>query len=530
MERDSSQAQPGAAQETVRGSRRPPPPPQAYDSQSPTTPNSSKALPSIPGELMSTSPTSLASQSPPSYGQLWRRRSVKSDKTLSVSELKLTSSHGSTAASSQQPASSPAQDSSLSNPLPSFSGLDQDSPILKDDSNPALPGHIIRPSASNQSLHRNHPPPTEFQGNKESQDHLDGFSQYAQEVENGFANNSNNNNNNNNNSGTYYYKAAAAAGADNIPSTPTRSPEIRRLPTPEYEDDEDRDYVAAAVAAENTAMLSPASPVFPITPPSDGRPLSMIPEGFVKNTSRSANSAAIAATTTAAAATAAATAAYPPPSGPLPALPPRTSSRLSPSSAAAAPAAPRSGLPRRPVSADRAAPVAAASVYGSRPGGSSLASSLEISEYGASWASSPPAATGTTTAAAATTNNNHNNDNYSDDYAPISPDPNPGPNPGPVPDDTTYSPTPEYSRVFLPGDTIPAPPLRETQLDCFGGHAVLTPSRNESHPVGCMACLVQDRGARFTCSHCSARVCLACRDGLVGNGRDLRGWVRGLRG
>lgn len=486
-----SPPQPDAVHEGVQDSRRPTPP--AYGIQGPTTPKSSKAQPSSTGNLMSTSSKSPTSQSPP-QGQIWRRRSVKSEKALSVAELKLKSSHGSTAASSQQLGGSPPQDASLSKPLSPFSGLNQESPIW--NSHSSAHGHTTRPSASNSSLPRN--PPTEPRGNREPRDELDGFSQYAQEVENGHAE-----------------RTAYRAAAD---LSPARSPDNRRPPTPEYDNkDDNRDHVA-----EN---MSPASPVFPITPPSDGRPLSMIPEDFVKNTSSSARASAVAA---------AAAAAGPPPSGPLPALPPRSSSRSSPSP----PAVPRAGGPRRPLSAGRVTPVSSspvsAAAYGSRPssshglaherGGSYTGTpSKTISPYGSAWASPPPAGPTTTTA-----NNYHNNNNDEDEeyyHAPAEKHPF-----SPEDDDTTYHPTPEFSRVFLPGDVLPAPPLRETQLDCFGGHAVLVPSRNEAHPLGCAACLVLDRGARFTCSHCSARVCLGCRDALVANGRDLRGLVDALRG
>lgn len=504
--------QPGAAHEGVQGSRRLPSPP-GSDSQSPATPNSSsKALPTVPGDLMNTAPQSLTSQSP-SQSQLWRRRSVKSDKALSVAELKLTSSHGSTAASSQQSGSLlPQQDSSLSRPLHPLSGSDLDSPVLKGPASNF--GHMIRPSGPTGSLPRN--PPAEFYGNPQPthDDELDGFTRYAQEVEDCLAD-----------------RACRTTTTTRTDATsPARSPEVRRPPTPEYDKDERRDYAVAAAAADNSStVMSPASPALPITPPSDGRPLSMIPEDFVKDMTAAA-AAGISRNSTG-----------PPPSVPLPALPPRSSSRLSPSAAAAAAPAPATtslGSPRRPVSAGRAAPVtasaaaaatAAGPASGSRPGSSLASSPVEVK--------SPSFAMMTTINNNGnddnknnTTTNNINNDNNTpnDFYAPIAiekeekPISSPAPAPAPAPTQPVeanhHFPTQQYSQVFLPGDVIPAPRLRETQLDCFAGHAVLTFSRNESHPVGCMACLALDRGPRFTCSHCSARVCARCRDALLANG------------
>ncbi|KUI62645.1 hypothetical protein VP1G_09762 [Cytospora mali] len=480
MEKDGSQGQPGAVQEEVRASR--PPSSPTKGSQTPTTPNDSKALPSVPAELTSTSPKSLTNQSA-SQPQLWRRRSVKSDKTLAVAELKLTLSHGSTAASTQQADSPLAQDSPLSKPLPPVVRPQPDSPILK--SPESNPGHIIRPSASNKSLPRD--PPTEFKGNKKSKDDLDGFSQYAQEVENRIAN------------GTYK--------ASDLSPARTRTPEIRHPPTPDYAEDETR-------GVDVRANMSPASPVYPITPPNDGRPLSMIPEDFVKGSGS--------------------TRAGPPPTGPLPALPPRSSSRSSPS----APVTPRNSLPRYSAPAGRATPEATSSAavhaYDSQAGGylsprhaqnisSAFAPSIEVSDDDDFSTIRPSSSSRHATS---TATNGHNSNNG--DYAAAEKEATNGVPASPGEPD--YYPVLQNYGVYLPGDVIPAPPLKEIQLDCFSGHAVFVFSKNDDHPVGCMACKVEDKNARFTCSHCSARLCVRCRDALMVNGRDLRGWVEALMG
>lgn len=96
-----------------------------------------------------------------------------------------------------------------------------------------------------------------------------------------------------------------------------------------------------------------------------------------------------------------------------------------------------------------------------------------------------------------------------------------GPSVPASPGEPNYFPTTEYSKLFFPGDIIPAPPIKASQLDCFTGHARFVASKNEQHPVACMACKVEDAGARFCCSHCTVRICGGCREALAANGRDL---------
>lgn len=79
------------------------------------------------------------------------------------------------------------------------------------------------------------------------------------------------------------------------------------------------------------------------------------------------------------------------------------------------------------------------------------------------------------------------------------------------------------------GVPLPSAPLRRTQLECFGAHYRFVPSRNEDHPLTCQACQIADAGARFTCAHCSVRLCGDCRDVLLMNGRDLGSLVGMLK-
>lgn len=455
-----------------------PPTPPTKEIQRPITPKSSKALPSVPAEQADTSSSSMADQSP-SKPQLWRRRSLKSDKPLTVPQLKLTSSHGSTAASAQEAGA--LQDiSSLPKPRPPFAGSSLDSPILKGFQ--SFPGRNIRPSPSNKTLPRN-PRPEVMDYTKPRQDH-DGFSQYAQEVEDG-------------------YKASSSEAG------PAISPHIQRPPTPEYDHDE------SPVDANIPSMRSPTSPASPVTPPTEGRPLSIIPEDMIRSAAAPAPAA-------------------PPPSGPLPSLPPRSSSRGPPLPGNASG---RLGLPRSPAPPGRSSPGATSPATHSPAAASPAAPSpaaasstvptpeapASVANMAASLAPSHVKSTSSTSVPSIAISDDG-------DVSTIKPSSSPQPNDteeaaGPVvpasPGEANYFPTTEYSRLFFPGDIIPAPPIKASQLDCFTGHARFVASKNEQHPVACMACKVEDAGARFCCSHCTVRICGGCREALAANGRDL---------
>lgn len=96
------------------------------------------------------------------------------------------------------------------------------------------------------------------------------------------------------------------------------------------------------------------------------------------------------------------------------------------------------------------------------------------------------------------------------------------------PGDPTYFPMRVIEPV-APGSCIRAAPLKQTQLECFGGHYRFLASRNEDHPVACQSCRVEDKGARFTCAHCAVRICADCREVLMMNGRDLEKLVEMLK-
>ncbi len=139
-----------------------PPPPPLKDIRQETTR-------SAPARLVDQRPQDQGSQSPaatqaapttlantlPQQDQLWRRRSLRSEKNLAVTELKLVSSHGSTAASTQlssQGAPAPNVTPHLQDrPEPGTPGARTGAPPPR-STNAAFPGRNIRPAASRQQI------------------------------------------------------------------------------------------------------------------------------------------------------------------------------------------------------------------------------------------------------------------------------------------------------------------------------------------------------------------------------------------
>ncbi|KAI8635056.1 hypothetical protein F5Y19DRAFT_134389 [Xylariaceae sp. FL1651] len=72
--------------------------------------------------------------------------------------------------------------------------------------------------------------------------------------------------------------------------------------------------------------------------------------------------------------------------------------------------------------------------------------------------------------------------------------------------------------------------LGDRHYGCFTGHAQLVPSRNMEYPLACQTCRVADNARRRICAFCSLRICLPCHDLLVANGRDLRATMALLKG
>lgn len=71
--------------------------------------------------------------------------------------------------------------------------------------------------------------------------------------------------------------------------------------------------------------------------------------------------------------------------------------------------------------------------------------------------------------------------------------------------------------------------LTEQHYNCFSRHTSLMNSRNTNYALACQTCGVADKARRCMCSHCNLRICIPCTDLLVANGRDLRATMKILK-
>ncbi|KAK4456270.1 hypothetical protein QBC34DRAFT_374019 [Podospora aff. communis PSN243] len=157
--RDAPEQELGGVQATAEEKKELPPPPPLKDilHRSHTPPVEKKPVGQSP--VATQSPSTLVNSASPQPEQLWRRRSVRSDKNIAVPELKLAISHGSTAASTQnqpQPETnnpSPQPVESLSQePAEAASPAAKSRLPLPRGAHAALPGRNIRPVASRQQI------------------------------------------------------------------------------------------------------------------------------------------------------------------------------------------------------------------------------------------------------------------------------------------------------------------------------------------------------------------------------------------
>ncbi|TQN74580.1 hypothetical protein CSHISOI_00883 [Colletotrichum shisoi] len=88
----------------------------------------------------------------------------------------------------------------------------------------------------------------------------------------------------------------------------------------------------------------------------------------------------------------------------------------------------------------------------------------------------------------------------------------------------------QVSEPPSPGIVYKALPLKESMLDCYVRHRVMDRTRNRNYALTCQTCGRADTEDRFKCQFCYVRMCAACLHVFNGHRRDLRKLVAHLEG
>ncbi|KAM0334282.1 hypothetical protein ACHAQA_001304 [Verticillium albo-atrum] len=72
-----------------------------------------------------------------------------------------------------------------------------------------------------------------------------------------------------------------------------------------------------------------------------------------------------------------------------------------------------------------------------------------------------------------------------------------------------------------PGTVFPALPIRPSMVDCHQKHRIINRSRQRNYAVACQTCHKADREDRWKCIACELRMCDGCFHFMNGHGRDL---------
>jgi len=532
----------------------PPPPLPLKDARRPQTPVESKQSPAQQPQQQPDDPVSkstpLTNQSPP-RPQIWRRRSLKAEKALP--ELKLASSHGSTASSQppklQEQASVTDSLSALAPPQAAFTSTSPAPSPLARVLN-GLPGRNIRPAGGSKepsplpSAKSEAVSPLPGRGAKpttttsdpatESGDMGGKVSKIGGKISRKEA--------------TAQYEAREKSQQKSTPAEgqndakPHQQLASRRPPTPEY----GRDDVKTPIVER---VVSPVSPVSPATSP--GQPAREIkrevsiprkavggPElksmKSIPNISTETSSGASSIPTISESVLGSISFANQTRPSPEEAkFPDRSTSRppVAPLGGGLprSPAPPGGGLPRSPAPPPKTHTPAASSTSSAQQ--DSWQSSFQQQQKQQPAVSRESAETVRPTAqkpsidttirpplAASSSPNSTVPARAALDTVPASPG-----HPAYFPQ-TILRPKMAAASVFA------APPLRPAHYRCFTGHRDLLFSANESYAVACQACGGADNQPRFTCSFCSLRVCRSCRDGLRSCDGDLARLLGGHKG
>ncbi|KAM5351492.1 hypothetical protein ACJ41O_004215 [Fusarium nematophilum] len=81
----------------------------------------------------------------------------------------------------------------------------------------------------------------------------------------------------------------------------------------------------------------------------------------------------------------------------------------------------------------------------------------------------------------------------------------------------------------LDGTIIMAPPLKQSHFNCYQEHKTMNRRPNRHYPLTCQTCERSDAEDRWTCSFCHLRICESCQKQLNNNEKDLRRLIDELR-
>ncbi|KAL4725954.1 hypothetical protein ACLX1H_006629 [Fusarium chlamydosporum] len=79
------------------------------------------------------------------------------------------------------------------------------------------------------------------------------------------------------------------------------------------------------------------------------------------------------------------------------------------------------------------------------------------------------------------------------------------------------------------GTIFRAPPLKKSHFSCYHGHKTMNRRTNKYYPLTCQTCEKPDVEDRWTCSFCHLRICEPCVKKLNNSGNDLRRMVDNLQ-
>lgn len=436
------------------------------------------------------SPETARPQAPQSQPQIWRRRSLTAEKNLTVTELKLVSSNGSTTLTSSIPApeAPPKQPSpTLLQPQDSKTTSGAAAPArspLTPTPNAAFPGRNIRPAPSRQQL---------------SEDGPDSMGQEVSRVKNTLRKADGS-------------QIPGAAGPRNTPSPPLRTsppsaaPHSKstsisspvRLPTPEYNADDCKGAIVETI-------LSPVSPASSPELPIEPRPRAVqeTKDGMsVKNSGSSGPSQTWSIQESL----------YGLAPKPLPqSLGVRSPAGLPPSPAAGRTGAaqPQSPFPARTTSkAPASSPGASESSLRGEQKPSPISAPLQkvrtVSDVGSIETIRAPRQEQFLPVLATQQPKEESHQDDTTDH------------PGAQRFPRAWGPRIPKDNVFQP------PPISERHHQCMMRHRIMHETRNTYYPLACQACSLKDLSWRYVCSCCNLRVCKSCRTRLRKHNGDLR--------